>query len=106
MEMFKVFSGGSNAELAHKICDKLGTKLGDALVGRFNDGEVRIQIQENVRKCHVCIVQSTNPPSEHWDELLFLIDAARRGSAACSRASRSDTRRLQTPRARKAALRG
>lgn len=82
MEMFKVFCGSSNTELAMKICERLGTKLGDALVTRFRDGEVRIQIQENVRKCHVCIVQSTNPPAEHWDELYFLIDAARRGSAA------------------------
>jgi ribose-phosphate pyrophosphokinase len=82
MEMFKVFCGSSNPELAQKICERLGTKLGDALVGRFRDGEVRIQIEENVRKCHVCIVQSTNPPAEHWDELFFLIDAARRGSAA------------------------
>ncbi len=82
MEMFKVFSGSSNPELAQRICDGLGTKLGDALVSRFRDGEVRIQIQENVRKCHVCIVQSTNPPAEHWDELFFLLDAARRGSAA------------------------
>lgn len=82
MEMFKVFCGNSNMDLAQKICERLGTKLGDALVTRFRDGEVRVQIQENVRKCHVCIVQSTNPPAEHWDELCFLIDAARRGSAA------------------------
>lgn len=82
MEMFKVFTGSSNMELAQKICDRLGTKLGDALVTRFRDGEVRIQIEENVRKCHVCIVQSTNPPAEHWDELFFMLDAARRGSAA------------------------
>ncbi|MBW2264334.1 MAG: ribose-phosphate diphosphokinase [Deltaproteobacteria bacterium] len=82
MEMFKVFCGSSNRDLAQKICERLGTKLGDALVTRFRDGEVRVQIQENVRKCHVCIVQSTHPPAEHWDELYFLIDAARRGSAA------------------------
>jgi ribose-phosphate pyrophosphokinase len=82
MEMFKVFAGGANPDLAQQICDRLGTKLGDALVTRFRDGEVRVQIQENVRKCHVCIVQSTNPPAEHWDELFFLLDAARRGSAA------------------------
>jgi len=82
MNLVKLFSGSSNRKLAEDICKSLNIRLGEALVGRFNDGEVRIQILENVRKCEVFIVQSTNPPGENWDELHFLLDAARRGSAS------------------------
>ncbi|MFH1435089.1 MAG: ribose-phosphate diphosphokinase [Pseudomonadota bacterium] len=82
MNLVKIFSGNSNRKLAKDICMSLNVKLGDALVTRFKDGEVRVQIHENVRKCEVFIIQSTNPPAEHWDELHFLIDAARRASAS------------------------
>jgi ribose-phosphate pyrophosphokinase len=82
MNLVKIFSGNSNRKLAEDVCKSLNIKLGEALVTRFNDGEVRVQILENVRKCEVFIVQSTNPPAEHWDELHFLLDAARRGSAS------------------------
>jgi len=77
----KIFSGSSNRKLATSICEHLGMKLGEAFVSHFSDGEVRVQIMENVRKCDVFIIQSTHPPAENWDELHFLIDAARRGSA-------------------------
>lgn len=82
MNLVKIFSGSSNRKLAEDICKSLSIRVGEALVTRFNDGEVRIQINENVRKCEVFIVQSTNPPAESWDELHFLLDAARRGSAS------------------------
>lgn len=82
MNHYKIFSGNSNIKLTNDICYHLDKKPGEAFVGRFNDGEVRVQILENVRKCDIFIVQSTNPPAENWDELYFLIDAARRGSAS------------------------
>jgi len=82
MNLVKLFSGNSNRKLAEDICKSLNIRIGNALVTKFNDGEVRVQILENVRKCEVFIVQSTNPPAESWDELHFLLDAARRGSSS------------------------
>jgi len=82
MNLVKIFSGNSNRELAENISKNLNMKLGQAMVTRYKDGEVHVQILENVRKCEVFIIQSTNPPAEHWDELYFLLDAARRGSAS------------------------
>jgi ribose-phosphate pyrophosphokinase len=76
-----VFSGNANLPLAEVICAKLGVPLGKTKVTRFADGEVKVNLEENVRKKEVFIIQSTNPPAESWDELCFLIDAARRASA-------------------------
>lgn len=78
----KVFSGNSNKKLASDICKYLGTKLGDASVDTFSDGEIRVKINENVRGHDVFVVQSTSHPSnDNLMELLILIDAMKRASA-------------------------
>jgi ribose-phosphate pyrophosphokinase len=77
----KVFSGNANPELTQEICNVLQIPLGEALVGRFSDGEIQIKIEENVRGCDVFVVQSTYPPAENLFELLLMIDAMRRASA-------------------------
>ncbi|HYX92130.1 MAG TPA: ribose-phosphate pyrophosphokinase [Myxococcaceae bacterium] len=80
---FKVFAGNSNPALAHRICEYLGTPLGKAEVGRFSDGETQIEIGENVRGIDTFIVQSTCPPAnDNLMELLIMIDALKRASAA------------------------
>ncbi len=82
----KLFSGSANPELAQAVADCLGTKLGEAKVARFNDGEIQIQIQDNVRNCDVFILQSTSisPTSTVNDnlmELYLMIRAMKRSSA-------------------------
>ena len=78
----KIFSGSSSVQLTERICSHLGMPPGDVTVSRFADGEVRVQINENVRGCDVFLVNSTSPPvNDHLIELLTLIDAARRASA-------------------------
>ena len=78
----KVFCGNSNAELAEEICSELYTKLGEATVTQFADGECSISIAEPVRGKDVFIVQSTcNPVNDHLMEMLVMIDAMRRASA-------------------------
>jgi len=78
-----VFSGNANAQLAHDIARHLMVPLGRAYVGRFSDGEVSIELMENVRGRDVFIVQSTSPPAnDHLMELLVMVDACRRASAA------------------------
>jgi len=77
-----VFSGNANRKLAESICDILGIQLGDALVDRFPEGEVHVQILENVRGRDVFIVQPIcEPPNDSVMELLILLDAAKRASA-------------------------
>jgi len=77
-----IFSGNSNPELAKKICHNLKVSLGDAEVDRFNDGEIRTRIKEDVRGRDVFIVQPTcYPVNENLMELLILIDAIKRSSA-------------------------
>ncbi len=78
-----VFSGNSNRPLAQSVCRQLGVPMGRALVGKFSDGEVQVEIEENVRNQDVFVIQSTSAPSaEHLMELLALIDALKRASAA------------------------
>ncbi|EPX62370.1 Ribose-phosphate pyrophosphokinase [Cystobacter fuscus DSM 2262] len=80
---FKVFSGSSNPALAQRICDYLKRPLGKAHVGRFSDGEIHVEIGENVRGLDIFIVQSTCPPAnDHLMELLIMCDALKRASAA------------------------
>jgi len=80
---FIVFAGNSNPELAKKICDYLKVTLGGEKVKRFSDGEIQIEIDENVRKKDVFIIQSTcSPVNENLVELLLMIDAMKRASAA------------------------
>jgi ribose-phosphate pyrophosphokinase len=82
MNGISVFAGNSNPELAQAICEKLGIKQTEVFVGRFSEGEIRVQIKENIRGKDAFIVQSTCPPTnENLMELLILIDAARRASA-------------------------
>ncbi|KPK42518.1 MAG: hypothetical protein AMJ78_02175 [Omnitrophica WOR_2 bacterium SM23_29] len=77
-----VFSGNANLELAKNICNYLNITLGDAEVDKFNDGEIRIKINQDARGKDVFIVQPTCPPvNENMMELLILIDAIRRASA-------------------------
>jgi ribose-phosphate pyrophosphokinase len=83
MDDFVVFSGNSNPELAKKICDYLNIPLGGEKVKRFSDGEIQIEIDENVRSRDIFVIQSTcSPVNENLVELLLLIDALKRASAA------------------------
>lgn len=82
MNKLAVFSGSAHPELARGICANLGVKLGDALIARFSEGEVRVKINDNVRGKDVFIIQPTcPPPNEHIMELLIMIDALKRASA-------------------------
>ena len=78
----KLLSGTANRVLAEEIAEHLGVELCRVNLGRFADGEISVRIDENVRGNDVFIVQPTNPPAENIMELLLLIDAARRASAA------------------------
>jgi len=79
----KIFTGNANPKLAREICDYLGTPLGDATVSSFPDGETLVKINENIRGRDIFIVQPTCPPTnQHLMELLIMVDAARRASAA------------------------
>jgi ribose-phosphate pyrophosphokinase len=81
-EKFKIFSGTAAPELAQRICNYLGTGLGDAKLGRFSDGEIYFQILENVRGADVFVVQPCSEPVDnHLLELLLMIDAFKRASA-------------------------
>lgn len=78
----KILSGNSNPKLSQEIADHLGVPLAEACVEKFPDGEIHVQIDENIRGTDVFIVQSTSPPAnDHLMELLILIDAAKRASA-------------------------
>src|SRR5512135_1365577 len=78
-----VFTGSANPQLALDIARYLQVPLGRAHVGRFSDGEVTVELMENVRGRDVFIVQSTCPPAnDHLMELLVMVDACRRASAA------------------------
>src|SRR5574337_366192 len=79
----KIFSGNANQALAKEICRKMDIPLGNALVGRFSDGEINVQIVDNVRGMDVFVVQPTSSPvNRHLMELLIMIDALKRASAA------------------------
>jgi len=78
----KVFSGTANSLLAQEVCWYLDIPLGKADVGRFPNGEIRVQIEESVRGCDVFVIQPTSPPAnDHLMELLIMIDALHRASA-------------------------
>jgi ribose-phosphate pyrophosphokinase len=83
LDKIKVFSGNSNPTLAQKICDALAVTLGAARVRRFSDGEVMVEINENVRGRDVYVIQSTcAPTNDNLMELLVMTDALKRASAA------------------------
>jgi len=77
-----LLSGTANRPLAERIARGLGTSLCDVTIKRFSDGEIFVKINENVRGRDVFIIQPTAPPSDNILELLLLIDAAQRASAA------------------------
>ena len=78
-----VFAGNANRPLARAVCEELGIRLGKALVGEFSDGEVQVEIEENVRGQNVFVIQPTCAPSaKNLVELLVLVDALKRASAA------------------------
>lgn len=82
MDSVRLFAGNSNPEFAREICEYLGIELGAARVGRFSDGEVRVEIDESVRGRDVFVVQSTCAPvNDNLMELLIMIDALKRASA-------------------------
>jgi ribose-phosphate pyrophosphokinase len=78
----KIFTGNANPELAKEICAYLCIPLGSALVKRFSDGEINVEIRDNVRGVDVFIIQPTCPPvNDHLMELLVMMDALKRASA-------------------------
>lgn len=82
IENMAVFTGNANPELAEKVVSQLGIPMGRASVGKFSDGEVNIEILENVRGKDVFVLQSTcSPCNDNLMELLIMIDALRRSSA-------------------------
>lgn len=81
-EGLMVFTGNANPKLAEAVVKHLGIPLGKALVGRFSDGEVQVEIQENVLGKHVFILQSTcAPTNDNLMELMVMVDALKRASA-------------------------
>src|SRR5690606_32279062 len=81
--LMAVFAGNANPQLAQDIARHLMVPLGRANVGRFSDGETTVELLENVRGRDVFIVQPTCPPAnDHLMELLVMVDACRRASAA------------------------
>ena len=78
----KLFSGNANPELAGKIASALGSPLGRAAVSQFSDGEINVDISENVRGRDVFLIQPTcAPTNDHLMELLIMVDACKRASA-------------------------
>nr|WP_285817613.1 ribose-phosphate pyrophosphokinase [Echinimonas agarilytica] len=78
----KLFAGNATPELAQKIADRLYVRLGQATVGRFSDGEIAVEIKENVRGLDVFVIQSTcAPTNDNLMELIVMVDAMRRASA-------------------------
>jgi ribose-phosphate pyrophosphokinase len=81
-DRIKVFSGNANPALTQDVCSALGVEMGDISLKRFSDGEIQLQILENVRGADAFAVQSTcNPVEQHLFELLLMIDALKRASA-------------------------
>ena len=77
-----LFTGNANPVLAQEMATSLGVELGKANVGRFSDGEVTVEVQQNVRARDVFVVQSTcSPTNENLMELLIMVDALKRASA-------------------------
>ncbi|MEO7853525.1 MAG: ribose-phosphate pyrophosphokinase [Rubrivivax sp.] len=77
-----LFTGNANPALAQEIASQLGVEMGQALVGRFSDGEVRIEVRQNVRARDIFVVQPTcAPANESLMELCMMVDALKRASA-------------------------
>ncbi|MBL4827859.1 MAG: ribose-phosphate pyrophosphokinase [Spongiibacteraceae bacterium] len=82
MSKLMVFTGNSNPALASKVVEQLHLPLGEASVGKFSDGEIAVELGENVRGADVFVIQSTcEPTNDNLMELILMIDALRRASA-------------------------
>ncbi len=82
MNKLKIFSGNSNPSLAEAIASGVNVPLGSADIKRFSDGEVNLEIHENVRGCDIFVIQSTcSPANENYMELFIMLDALKRASA-------------------------
>ncbi|QNI03527.1 ribose-phosphate pyrophosphokinase [Halomonas sp. SH5A2] len=82
MSKLMVFAGNANPELAQKIAESLDSRMGNATVGQFSDGEIAVEINENVRGKDVFILQSTcAPTNDNLMEMILMVDALRRASA-------------------------
>jgi ribose-phosphate pyrophosphokinase len=83
LDRLMVFAGNANARLAQDVAKRLGLSLGRAVVGKFSDGEVMVEIMENVRGKDVFVLQSTcAPTNDNLMELMVMVDALKRSSAA------------------------
>lgn len=82
MSSLKLFSGTSSRPLAEKIAASYGLPLGAVTLKRFSDGEISVNFDESIRGQDVFIIQSTIPPADNILEMLLMVDAARRASAA------------------------
>ena len=78
----RVLSGRGHSALSERICHHLDVALTDVSITNFSDGEVSVKIAENIRGADVFLIQPTMPPAENLMELLLLLDAAKRSSAA------------------------
>ena len=81
MDPCRIFAGNASRQLAQAICDRLQVPLGDAEVVRFEDGEVSVRFNENIRGSDVFVIQATGAPADNLMELLVMLDAAKRASA-------------------------
>lgn len=81
MSDYKIFTGTNSNELGRNIAKVLNVDLGNCEIKHFADGEIWMRYNENIRGRDVCIIQSTNPPSDNIMELLIMLDAAKRSSA-------------------------
>ncbi|PTM54822.1 ribose-phosphate diphosphokinase [Desmospora activa] len=82
VKRLQVFSCNSNPVLAREIAEHIGIPLGDAVVGKFSDGEIHVRLNESVRGSDVYVIQSTcHPVNQHLMELLVMVDALKRASA-------------------------
>ena len=81
-QQVKIFAGNASHELGTKIAAAYGVPLGDLSIQRFADTELGPSFNESIRGCAVFLIQSTNPPAENLMELMLMVDAAKRASAA------------------------
>jgi ribose-phosphate pyrophosphokinase len=82
-EFLTLFTGNANPVLANAVAKELNLPIGQAFVGRFSDGEIQVEIQENVRGKNVVVIQSTcAPTNDNVMELMIMIDALKRASAS------------------------
>ena len=77
----RLFAGTASQALGQKIADQLGQPLDVLQVRRFSDGELYPQLEDNVSRAHVCLIQATHPPADHLVELLLTINAAKQAGA-------------------------